>query len=134
MQLNEQVYKIIRQELFNNSITAYSDYIPDEIKYPFVMYEIIKTEMYPDISFNKDSQKLTVRFNMYSSKDNPEDAMAIAEQIENLFNRTQLVFVDSDNAKNLICNFKVNDSISFLEQDTYWLCISDYEFIADRNF
>lgn len=133
MILSEQVYKIIRNTLVTAGVTAYSDYIPDETSYPFCMYEILSMEPYPDWAFEKDYERLTVRFNIYGNEDNPQDAINIAEQLEELFNRVKYTFVDTSDGKYLICNCKVDDSVGYLEEDTYWVVKSDYEFIAQRN-
>ena len=130
---SEQVYRLIRNELVANSITAFSDYVPDETTYPFCMYEIVNLADSPDWAFEKDYESLTVRFNVYSDKDNPLDAVTLAEQIETIFNRKKLEFVDTDDGKHLVCNYKIDDSITYLNEDTYWLVISDYEFVAQRN-
>lgn len=133
MILAEQIYKVIRQELFNNNITAYSDHIPDETKYPFTMYEITNLDLVPDWAFEKDYEKLTVRFNVYGSKDNPIDAINLAEAIELLFNRKQKSFVDTTGGVHLICSYKVGDTVSHLGEDTYWLATSNYEFECQRD-
>lgn len=133
MILGEQIYKLICQQLLANSITAYSDYIPDETSYPFCMYEIIDMEDSPDWSFKKDYERLTVRFNIYGNKDNPQDVVDLAEKIEKIFNRTKKTFIDTDNGKYLICNYKIDDKINILNDTLYWIASSDYQFIAQRN-
>jgi len=133
MILGEQIYKIIRAELFDNAITAYSDYVPDETAYPFCMYEIVNMVDNPTWAFKQDYETLTVRFNVYGNKDNPLEALEILEEIESIFNRTKKVFIDTDDGKYLICNYKVDDSVTYLNEDTYWLAISDYEFVAQRD-
>lgn len=132
MILGEQVYMVVRQELFNNSITAYSDHVPEEITYlPFVMYEI--TNLDPEFAFGKDYEGLTVRFNVYGNKDNPMDVITIAEQIEGLFNRKHKQFIDLTEGKKLICSYKVNDTVNYLNDPTYWIAVTDYIFYCERN-
>ena len=133
MILAEQIYMLIRNELETAGIRAYSDRIPTEIIYPFCMYEIPDTVSKPEWAFEKDYETLTVRFNIYGEKDNPNDVIAIAEQIEEIFNRTKLIFVESEGGIHLVCNYKVDDSIGILKDPARWLAISDYEFIAQRN-
>ena len=129
----EQVYMVIRDELYANNISAYSDYIPDETTYPFTMYEILLSQADPDTAFIEDYETLTVRFNTYTDKVNPLEAIELSEQIETLFNRTKLSFTDVDNGLYLICNYKVNSSLTYLDEDHYWVCINDYEFKAQRR-
>jgi len=129
----EQIYKVIRNSLVSLGVTAYSDYIPDEASYPFCMYEIVNLANAPDWAFEKDYETLSVRFNVYCRKDNPLQGIEILEDIETLFNRTKNTFVDTDDGKYLICNYKTDDSVTYLNEDTFWLSISDYEFIAQRN-
>ena len=124
---------LVRNNLVAAGITAYSDYIPDETSYPFCKYEIITMESYPDWSFEKDYEKLTVKFNIYGNNDNPIDIVAIAEQIETIFDRTQNTFVDTSNGKYLVCNYKVDDSVTQEDDPKRWLAISEYDFVAQRN-
>ena len=131
--LAEQIYMLIRNELVDAGITAYSDYIPDETVYPFVMYEIVSMVEDPAWAFNQDYELQTVRFNIYDKNVNPTRAIGLAEEIETLFNRTQLTLVDEDDGKYLICNHKSDDSITYLAEDFYWLVNGDYEFRVQRD-
>ena len=135
MYLSEQIYTLVRNELVTAGITAYSDCIPDdeEIIYPFCLYEIINPDNKPDIAFNKDYEHLIVKFNIYGNKDNQQDIVDLAEQIEDIFNRTKKAFVNTDNGKYLVANFKENDDITFLEEDSYWLATTTYAFCAQRT-
>jgi len=133
--LAEQVYMIVRQELFNNNITAYSDHVPDETHPipPFVLYEITNLDLVPDWAFEKDYEKLRVRFNIYGARDNPMDAIDIAEEIEGLFNRVKNSFLDPTEGKYLICSYKVNDSVNIIDDPKYWLTVTDYDFECQRD-
>ena len=132
MIISEQIYKLIRQELYNNSIIAYSDSIPTETSYaPFVMYEILDLD--PSYAFGKDYEANKVRFNIYANADNPKTATNIGEQIEDLFNRKNNTFIDGTDGKKLICSYKVNDSIDNLDPPKYWLVTGDYVFEGERN-
>lgn len=133
MILAEQIYMLVRNELESLNIRAYSDYIPDGCKYPFVMYEILSIELDPDLAFNTDYERLTVRFNAYDKSNNPSKLIEILEKIETNLNRTKKSFIDTTEGKYLVCNHKVNDNISYLDADYFWSAYSDYEFIAQRN-
>ena len=133
MILSEQVYKVVRNALVGLSVPAYSDYIPDETSYPFCMYEIVSMSSDPDWAFEQDYELLTVRFNVYDRNVNPIDAINVQEEIETLFNRTHLTFVDETEGKYLICNCKVDDNITYLNEDHFWQIITDYEFVAQRD-
>lgn len=133
MKLAEQCFKIIRNELVTANITAYSDYIPDETQYPFVMYEIVDMSNSPDWAFEKDYEKLTVRFNIHDNSFNPGKTVEIAETIEGIFDRTHLEFTDTTTGKHLICCYKVNDSIGYDNDEQYWITTGDYIFQAQRD-
>lgn len=136
MILSEQCYTVIRNALWDNGITAYSDEIPTETQYsPFVMYEITSLKELDNHpwAFDKDYEKLTIRFNIYSNKNNPSDAIGIGEDIEGLFDRKKNTFVDGSDGKYLVCSYKINDSIGNLDNPKYWVAISDYEFVVQRD-
>ena len=131
--LAEQVYTIIKNELFDNNIKAYSDYIPDKTTYPFCMYEIVNTTSDPDWAFATDYELLTVRFNVYDNNVNPINAINLQVKIEGIFNRIKLDFVDETEGKYLMCNYKINDKIEYLQEDSFWLATVDYEFRGQRD-
>jgi len=131
--LSEQIYKLIRTELFNAGLTAYSDKMPDEKLYPFVVYSIDDIINKPDLGFNKEYEHIPVKFYIYGDKTNPHDVIDIAEQIETIFNRTKKTFVDTTNGKYLVANKKEDDDIRFLDENDYWLATTTYAFCAQRN-
>ena len=133
MILGEQLYKLVRNEMVKTNIRFYSDYIPDKTSYPFVMFEIDNQEAYPDTAFEKDYERLRVRFNIYDNSDNPHVAIGIGEEIETIFDRTKLQFSDLTEGKWNVCNVKVNDDITYLNEDHFWLLRTDYEFVCQRD-
>jgi len=99
------------------------------------MYEIVSLKEFDDHpwAFNKDYEKLTIRFNIFCNANNANDAMDIGNDIEGLFDRKKHTFVDGTDGKYLICSYKVNDSVGNLDNPKYWVAISDYEFCAQRD-
>lgn len=133
MYLAEQTYKIIRNSLVGAGISAYSDMVPTETAYPFCMYEISNQDPTPDTAFEKDYETLQVRFNLFDNADNPSQIAAIGEEIETLFDRTKLSFVDGTGGMALICNYKTNDEILYEDDAKRWKAIIEFNFTAQRT-
>lgn len=135
MYLAEQVYMLIRQQLFNAGITAYSDYVPQETSYPFVMYQIVGLGTNPiDWGFSTDFETLTVKFNVYDDDANPSEVVTIMAEIEALFNLTHLGFpAMPDSEGKLICVKKTDENLVMLTGDEYyWQGSSFYDFMCQR--
>ena len=81
MILADECYTVVRDALLNNGITAYSDQVPTETQYkPFVMYEIASLKEFDDHpwAFNKDYEKLTIRFNIFCNANNANESISMA--------------------------------------------------------
>ena len=132
--LSEQIYKLITQELKEIGIRFYSDRIPTNCAYPFVMFEITELQNTPDTGFVEDYESYKIRFNIYDNSVNPANIFIIAKQIEELFNtRDELEFLTTDAGFHLICHHKTNDNLTYLNQDNFWKGVEDYIFSCQRN-
>ena len=131
--LTEQIYKLVTSELKKTSIRFFSDRIKDKI-YPFVMFEVTELNNEPDTGFKEDYESYKLRFNVYDNNTRPNVVVDICIELEEIFNtRVEKEFLTTDAGFHLICFHKINDSITYLNQDNYWVGKQDYNIICQRN-
>lgn len=132
MILSEQIYKTVTYYCKLHNITpCFSDRVPDETLYPFTLFEITKTDPYPKWGFTLDLETISVRFNVYDDNYNPGKVIKILKDIEHVFDRTCIDFIDVGDGSSM-CNKMVDNSLNYDNDEGRWLGIQDYEFVCTR--
>jgi len=140
MILAEQVFKIIAKVCSDNGVTAYCTIAPQETQnltvknissnLPFVVFELRSTRTLTGTEV--EIEYINIRMHVYSQNPKIKQVINTMRQLDSLFNKTSLVFLDSDDGIELMCQRKVYESI-LPGDDYFWDGFLDFEFVAKRH-
>jgi len=105
---------------------------PQETVYPFVAASPIY--LVPDWTFTQNIQEVRIQFSVYDNNPSPNITTNILRHIECIFHRNHsLEFLAPLNTCHLICSYKLNERILYLNKDHYWQGTADYVFVCQRD-